>query len=68
MVVLVVDYHHTDVEDHQDPVDGEVEGEENVRDEKLAQGASQVVRAYEGMEKPFFLFLDFFCQFVNFKS
>ena len=57
LVVLVVDNHHADVENHQDPVDGEVEDEEKVRDEKLPQGASQqVVGADEGMKKPFHCF------------
>ena len=52
MVVLVVDCHHEDIENHQDPVDGKVEAEENVREEQLSQGAPQAVAAEEEMKKP----------------
>ena len=49
---IVVDDHHQDVDKHQDPVDGEVEAEEDVRDEKLSYWASQTVAADDGMKKP----------------
>ena len=51
-VLLVVDYHHQYIDNHQDPVDGKVEAEENVREEKLTQGAPQAVAADEEMKKP----------------
>ena len=35
ITLLVVEYHEEDVEDQQDPVDGEVKVEQNVQEDQL---------------------------------
>ena len=51
-VLLVVDYHHQHIDNHQDPVDGKVVAQEDVGEEELAQGAPRTVAADEVVNKP----------------